>query len=173
MTYDSYNSNSADWTIYAFSALTMVGMVPFTKLTIDGINAALIAEGGADGGGGGVGGGGSHVLMPRNTKATGLREGEEEEVQELVTRWRFWNLMRMAMPLVGTVVGLWTALNRYERSALPPLDVQYSRRKPCWPRSGLISQNTPTGPPSPLPPLESTADSAPAPSYTPSPPPPP
>ena len=80
--------------------------MPFTKLTIDGINAVLIAEGGADGGGGG--GGGSHVLMPQNVKAKGLRE---EEVRKLVTRWRFWNLMRVVMPLVGTVVGLWTALN--------------------------------------------------------------
>ena len=87
-----------------FPALTTVGIVPFTKFTMDGINAALIAEGGADGGGGG-----SHVLMPKNMKAKGLRE--EEEVRELVTRWRFWNRMRMVMPFVGTMVGLWTALN--------------------------------------------------------------
>lgn len=97
--YDCYSSNSADWMIYAFSALTIVGIVPFTKLTMDGINAALIAEGGVDGG--------SNVLMAKKTDAKGLGE---REVRELVERWWFWNGMRMLMPLVGTVMGLWTAL---------------------------------------------------------------
>lgn len=85
--------------IYAFSALTTVGIVPFTKLTMDDINATLIAEGGVEGG--------SKMLTAKKTKAKGL---EEKEVRELVKRWRFWNLMRMMMPLGGTVVGLWTAL---------------------------------------------------------------
>lgn len=85
--------------IYAFSALTVVGIVPFTKLTMDEINATLIAEGGVHGG--------SNVLMAKQTMAKGL---EEKEIRELVGRWRFWNLIRMIMPLVGTVMGLWTAL---------------------------------------------------------------
>lgn len=85
--------------VYAFSALCTVGIVPFTKLTLDDINATLIAEGGVDGG--------SSVLMAKKTEAKGL---EEKEVRELVKRWWFWNLMRMMMPLVGTVMGLWTAL---------------------------------------------------------------
>lgn len=97
--YDSYSADSADWTIYAFSALTTVGIVPFTKLTMDDINSKLIAEGGVEGGG--------SVLMAKKTDAKGLGE---EEVRELVKRWRFWNWMRMMMPLVGTVMGLWTAL---------------------------------------------------------------
>ncbi|KAF6235526.1 hypothetical protein HO173_006209 [Letharia columbiana] len=97
--YDSYGSDSADWMVYAFSALCTVGIVPFTKLTLDDINATLIAEGGVDGG--------SNVLMAKKTEAKGL---EEKEVRELVKRWWFWNLMRMMMPLVGTVMGLWTAL---------------------------------------------------------------
>lgn len=98
--YDSYTSSSADWMIYAFSALTIVGIVPFTKLTMDEINATLIAEGG-------VVDGGSNVLMAKKTKAKGL---EEKEVRDFVKRWRFWNLMRMIMPFVGTAMGLWTAL---------------------------------------------------------------
>lgn len=97
--YDSYASSSTDWMIYAFSALTVVGIVPFTKLTMDEINATLIAEGGVHGG--------SNVLMAKQTMAKGL---EEKEIRELVGRWRFWNLIRMIMPLVGTVMGLWTAL---------------------------------------------------------------
>ena len=85
--------------VYAFSALTTVGIVPFTKLTMDDINATLIAEGGVKEG--------SNMLTAKKTKAKGL---EEKEVRELVKRWRFWNSMRMMMPLVGTVMGLWTAL---------------------------------------------------------------
>lgn len=46
-------------------------------------------------------------MMAKKTDAKGLGE---EEVRELVKRWRFWNWMRMMMPLVGTVMGLWTAL---------------------------------------------------------------
>ena len=86
--------------VYAFSALTTVGIVPFTKLTMDDINATLIAEGG-------VKEGSNNMLTAKKTKAKGL---EEKEVRELVKRWRFWNSMRMMMPLVGTVMGLWTAL---------------------------------------------------------------
>lgn len=66
---------------------------------MDDINSKLIAEGGVEGGG--------NVLMAKRTEAKGLGEGE---VRELVKRWRFWNWMRMMMPLVGTVMGLWTAL---------------------------------------------------------------
>ena len=97
--YDAYVAGSADWTAYAFSALMTVGIVPFTKVTMDGINAALIAEGGE-----GVGRG---VLAAREKEARGLGE---REVRGLVGRWRFWNWARMMMPVVGTAVGVWTAL---------------------------------------------------------------
>ena len=76
-----------------------MGIVPFTKITMDGINASLIAEGG--------GGEGGNVLMAKKIEARGLGE---MEVRELVRRWRFWNWMRMMMPVVGTGVGLWAAL---------------------------------------------------------------
>lgn len=97
--YDSYNLNSADWMIYAFSALSIVGIVPFTKITMDNINATLIAEGGVEGGG--------NLLAAKKTEAKRLGE---KEVRALVERWWFWNGMRMVMPLVGTAMGLWTAL---------------------------------------------------------------
>lgn len=60
----------------------------------------VIAEGGVDGG--------SNVLMAK-----------KKEVKELVKKWRVLNWMRMMMPLVGTVMGLWTALN--ETSVFTPL----------------------------------------------------
>lgn len=85
--------------IYAFSALTTVGIVPFTKFTMDDINATLIAEGGVEGG--------SNVLVAKKTEAKGLGE---KEVKELVEKWWFWNATRMVMPLVGTAMGFWTAL---------------------------------------------------------------
>ena len=62
--YDSYTSNSANWMIYAFPALTTVGIVPFTKITMDGINSTLIAEGTVDRR--------INVLMARKTGAKGL-----------------------------------------------------------------------------------------------------
>ncbi len=101
--YDSYVANSTDWRVYVFSAITIVGIVPFTKFTMDGINAALIAEGGVDGG--------SSALVAKKTEAKGL---EETEVRELVKRWRFWNMMRLIMPLLGTAMAFWTAL-RYKK----------------------------------------------------------
>ena len=76
-----------------------MGIVPFTKITMDGINSTLITEGIVDAG--------SNVLMARKTGAKGLGE---EEVREFVERWRFWNWTRMLMPLAGTVMELWTAL---------------------------------------------------------------
>ena len=76
-----------------------MGIVPFTKITMDGINATLIAEGGGAEEG--------SVLMAKKIEARGLGE---KEVRELVRRWRFWNWMRMMMPVVGTGVGLWIAL---------------------------------------------------------------
>lgn len=47
---------------------------------MDGINAALIAEGRVDGG--------NDVLMARKTEAKGLGK---QEVRELMMMWGFWN----------------------------------------------------------------------------------
>ena len=58
----------------------MVGIVPFTKITMDGIDAAFIAEGGGSRGG--------NVLMAKKVEARGLWK---REVRELVRRWWFWN----------------------------------------------------------------------------------
>ncbi|KAL9126837.1 MAG: hypothetical protein Q9175_007845, partial [Cornicularia normoerica] len=97
--YDAYSSDSADWTNYAFPALCTVGVVPVTKLTMDDINATLIAEGGFDGG--------SNLLEAKKTEAKGL---EEQEVRELVKRGPVWNWTGMMMSLVEIVMGLWIAL---------------------------------------------------------------
>lgn len=97
-----------DCWIYAFSALTTVGIVPFTKLTMDHASSRLIAEGFIDGG--------NNVLVAKKTEAKALGK---KEATELVKKWRVLNWMRMMMPLVGTVMGLWTALN--ETSVFTPL----------------------------------------------------
>lgn len=76
-----------------------MGVVPVTKLAMDGINATLIAEGGFDGG--------SNLLEAKKTEAEGL---EEREVRELVKQEPVWNWTGMMMPLVGIVMGLWIAL---------------------------------------------------------------
>lgn len=47
------------------------------------------------------------MLVAKKTEARGL---EKKEIRALVERWWFWNGMRMVMPLVGTGMGLWTAL---------------------------------------------------------------
>lgn len=64
--------------VYAFPALTAVGIVPFTEMAMDEINATLIAEGGDESGSGS----GGNVLMARKREAKGL----EEEVRILVER---------------------------------------------------------------------------------------
>ena len=76
-----------------------MGIVPFTKITMDGINATLITEGGVEGGG--------NLLTAKKTEAKGLGENE---IRALVERWWFWNGMRMVLPLVGTAMGFWIAL---------------------------------------------------------------
>lgn len=43
----------------------------------------------------------------------------KKEVKELVKKWRVLNWKRIMMPLVGTVMGLWTAFN--ETSVFTPL----------------------------------------------------
>ena len=71
---------------YALAAVLPLSVIPFTIFLFDGpVNQVL------------------------------MREAEKQtlgdaELRELVTNWGWWNGVRCSLPMVGAVVGLWTAL---------------------------------------------------------------
>ena len=117
VTDNSYISRSADWTVYVFSALIIVGIVPFTKIMVEWTNATLIAEGGVEGG--------SKFLTAKKMRVQGL---DERGIRVLVERWRFWNMMRMVLPLMGTVMAFWTCFEKRSVLLTPLVGAHIQKR---------------------------------------------
>jgi len=80
----------SSWRGYGFAAISAVAIVPFTLLFMKGVNDQLMVASG---------------------EGVGKAALSAVDVTGLVERWGMLNSIRSVLPLLGAVVGLWTALN--------------------------------------------------------------